>query len=78
MEVQRHVGDKPHKKCKVPVILVPLSLLGGGGVPLMVWLWGLKGHDSQQTQAVEGVRLHVYTHRESHTHSHMLTPCITK
>lgn len=27
-EAQRHVGDKPHKKCKVAVILVPLSLLG--------------------------------------------------
>lgn len=49
------------------VILVPLSLLGWGNVPLMVWLWGLKGHDSQQTQPIEGVHLHVYN-TENHIH----------
>lgn len=49
MEVQRHFGDNPHKKCKVAVILVLFSLLGQGVVlPLLVWLWGLGDQDSQQ------------------------------
>jgi len=38
----------------------------------MVWLWSLEGHDSQQTQAVEGVCLHIYAPAELRTHTHML------
>lgn len=50
MEVQKLVGDKAHKKCRVAVILVPLSLFGWSSVPFMVWLWDLVGgHDSRQT-----------------------------
>lgn len=71
MEVQRHVGDKAHKKCKAAVILVPLSSFGCSIVPFMVWLWDLAGgHDSQQTQALEGVCLHVYTHTYRMTYTY--------
>lgn len=72
MEVQRHVGDKAHKKCKAAVILVPLSSFGCSIVPFMVWLWDLVGgHDSQQTQALEGVCLHVYTHTHTQNDIHI-------
>lgn len=65
MEVQRHLGDNPHKKCKVAVILVLLFLLSWGVVlPLLVWPWGLGDQDSQ--------------HGKLHTPMHMLMSNITK
>lgn len=80
-DVQRHVGDKPHKICKVAVILVPLFFLGQGQCSFDAASVGFRGDTSLSKHRQLRVHMHIHritcTYARAHVIYHQVPPDFT-